>query len=128
MSNSVVYDAEKKLIVIEVRERIDKSLIRKIALDVSHFSKEHNCHLVLNDARESSLDLSTVEIYDLPKLIVEILQETGIEVHKFKRALVVSKGVDDFTFFETVSQNRGQNVTLFRNIDEAISWLLNKEH
>jgi hypothetical protein len=71
--------------------------------------------------------LSTLEIFDLPRIIVEILTETGLDVHKFKRVLVVSNDVDDFTFFETVSRNRGQKVTLFRNIDEARSWLLGKQ-
>jgi hypothetical protein len=126
MLNSVVYEAEKQLIVIEMTGRIDKTLIKQLASQVAYFSKERNCFLVLNDAREATVSLTTVEIYDLPKVIMEILSATGIEVRKFRRALVVSNGIDDFTFFETVSQNRGQNVTLFRSIDEAISWLLEK--
>lgn len=126
MLNSVDYDAGKRLIVIGIRERIDLPLIKKIASEVAHFSKEHNCFLVLNDAREATIGLSTVEIYNLPKMIVDILSETGIEVLKFRRALVFSKDVDDFTFFETVSKNRNQNVTLFRSVDEAVSWLLEK--
>jgi hypothetical protein len=124
--NSVDYDAGKRLIVIGIRERIDLPLIKKIASEVARFSKEHNCFLVLNDAREATIGLSTVEIYNLPKMIVDILSETGIEVLKFRRALVFSKDVDDFTFFETVSKNRNQNVTLFRSVDEAVSWLLEK--
>jgi hypothetical protein len=124
MPNSVVYDSEKRIIVIELQGLIDKPLIKQLASHVAGYSREHNCFLVLNDAREATLNLSTVEIYDLPKTIMEILAATGIEVRKFKRALVVSNDVDDFTFFETVSRNRGHNVMLFRSIDQAISWLL----
>jgi hypothetical protein len=125
--DSVVYDAEKRLIVIEIRGRIDKALVQNLASQVAGFSKEHNCFHVLNDAREATIFLSTLEIYSLPRTIMEILSATGVDVRKFKRALVFSKNVDDFTFFETVSRNRGQNVKLFRNIDEAVSWLLKKK-
>jgi len=62
----------------------------------------------------------------MPKMLQEILLESGIAIHKFKRAIVMANDIDDFTFFETVSQNRGQNVMTFRDIGEARSWLLSK--
>ncbi len=121
---SVKYDAEADLIVIEVKEVINTSLVRQLSHDAILLAKEHNCFLILNDARKATLSLSTMEIYGLLRLIQEIAAELETQVHRFKRALVVSQDIDDFTFFETVSQNRNQNVTLFRDVDEARKWLL----
>lgn len=126
MSNSVTYNQEDGFIRIEIQGKMDKALVKKLASLTARIAREHDCYLILSDAREATSALSTLDIYDLPRIIVQILTETGLEVHKFKRVLVVSNDVDDFTFFETVSRNRGQNVTLFRNIDEARSWLLGK--
>jgi hypothetical protein len=126
MSNSVTYNQEDGFIRMELQGKVDKALVKELASQTARIARKYECYLVLNDAREATSGLSTLEIFDLPRIIVEILTETGLEVHKFKRVLVVSKDVDDFTFFETVSQNRGQKVTLFRNFDEARSWLLGK--
>jgi len=93
---------------------------------VARLAEQHHCFLVLRDAREATPHFSTTEIYDLPKVILEILGQLGIPVHKFKRALVVSADIDDFTFSETASRNRGQNVTIFRGMDNARSWLFEK--
>jgi hypothetical protein len=73
-----------------------------------------------------SNSLSTMEIYDLPKIIQEIASDLETQMYRFKRALVNSEGIDDFAFYETVSRNQGQNVTLFRDVDEARRWLLGK--
>ncbi len=124
MSNSVTYNQEDGFIRMELQGKVDKALVKELASQTARIARKYECYLVLNDAREATSALSTLEIFDLPRIIVEILTETGLEVQKFKRALVVSKAIDDFTFFETVSQNRGQKVTLFRDFDEARSWLL----
>lgn len=126
MANLVKYDPQDHLIRIELHEKLDKSMIAILSSETALLAREHDCYLALTDAREASSGLSTLEIYGLPELIMEIFEETGISVYKFKRALVVDKNIDDFTFFETVSRNRGHNVTMFRNIDEAIEWLLAK--
>jgi len=121
-----MHDADDGLIAIRMDSRIDQSQLRAIASEVAQLAREHNCYLILNDAREATLGLSTTEIYELPKMVLEILSESGIQIHKFKRAVVMANDVDDFVFFETVSQNRGQNVRLFRDMGEARSWLLSK--
>ncbi len=76
--------------------------------------------------REATVSMSIVEIYELPKIFMDILLETGVQLSKFKRALVMSSDVDDFAFFETVSRNRGQNVVLFRSMEAARLWLIGK--
>ena len=126
MPYSATYDGEAGLIALSFRGKVDLPALRKLASDAARISKEHNCFLVLSDFREATLSLSTMEIYTLPKTLSEILSASGINVYRFKRALVMSTDIDDFTFFETVSRNRSQNITLFRDVDEAKKWLLRK--
>jgi hypothetical protein len=119
MSYSTKYDAQADFITIEVKQAINAHLVRQISHDVIRLAKEHNCFLILTDAREATVSLSTVELYDLPKLIQEVALELETQVQSFKRALVVSRDIDDFTFFETVSRNSSQKVKLFRDVNEA---------
>jgi hypothetical protein len=123
MSFSVTYDAEVGLIAIIVKGAIDHSVVREIAAEVARLAQEHGCGLVLTDTRETTLTLSVTDLYDLPKIIAKMLAELGLPVPGLKRALVVPDALDDFAFFETVSRNRGQNVMLFRDMDEAKKWL-----
>ncbi len=125
-SVSVTYDAEAGLITIVVKGMIDQSVVRKSTAEAARLVQEHNCSLVLNDAREATTTLSIADIYDLPKIVSEMLAQSGIPTQDIKRAVVVPDMMDDFVFFETVSQYRGQNVMLFRDIDDARKWLSGK--
>ena len=126
MPYSLVFDTEEKLIKITMQGTVNLPMVTKLASEVAEIAKEHNCFLILNDAREAIPDISVIGIHDLPKIFSEILSSAGIQISKFKRAIVVSKNINDFNFFETVSRNRAQNVMLFRDIHEAKKWLFEK--
>ena len=49
-----------------------------------------------------------------------------MDQHKFRRAFVVARDLDDFIFFETVTLNNRQNAKVFQDIDEARKWLQEK--
>jgi hypothetical protein len=123
MPNSVTYDAGSDLILISCNATVNSSAIHEIASAMAVVAKKYECFRILSDFREATLDLSLIEIYDLPKLVADILSAAGLQVHKYKRALVVTNDMDDFVFFETVSRNRGQPVMLFRSIEKAKEWL-----
>lgn len=126
MSSSVTYNPDDGFITIWLEGKIDKALVMKLASETGHVARQNDCYLVLCDAREATVSMSIVEIYELPKIFMDILLETGVQLSKFKRALVMSSDVDDFAFFETVSRNRGQNVVLFRSMEAARLWLIGK--
>ena len=102
---------------------INIQMIKGAIPELARLLKEHNCFLILNDSREAVPDVSTIDIYSLPKFFSEMLSEAGVQVHKLRRAIIVSKDMNEFAFFETVSRNRAQNVMLFRDPDEAKKWL-----
>jgi len=81
---------------------------------VLRINKDTGCSLVLVDARKQNVSPDTMDLYDF-----------GSELPRaFKFAVVISdKTIDDHFFLETVGKNRGKPIQLFRNIEEAVSWL-----
>ncbi len=126
MSHLVRYDAEAGLIILSIQGTIDSSTIRKVVSEVIRISEEHKCLLILSDLRDATAGLSTVDIYNLPRMLSKMLSVEGLQIHNFRRAVVVAADMDDFSFFETTSVNRAQNVKVFRDMDEAKKWLSGK--
>jgi hypothetical protein len=67
-----------------------------------------------------------IELYELPKIILDTFASSGLKAHRLRRALVASKEVKDFQFFENVTVNRGLNTKVFYDIVEAKKWLYKK--
>ncbi|MFC1795063.1 hypothetical protein ACFL3Q_15940 [Planctomycetota bacterium] len=118
MPYEIAYDMEADCMMCRMFCKIDTPLVKAFTSDVVSLMDKHQCTRILNDLREADLSLSTFEIYDIPRLVTE----TSLK-NWFPKALVVSKELDDYLFFESVSHNSGQNVKVFRDIDEAKSWL-----
>lgn len=130
MPYSVTYDQDHGLIVVKIEGRIGQNLIKSLVSDVALIAKEKDCFLLLNDARDATVDLSTVDIYHLPELLTDTFFQFDISLYKFKRAIVISRGLremEDFIFFETVSKNRGHNLNIFHDIKTAKQWLCEQQ-
>ncbi len=96
-------------------------LITQVAAHV----KKYHCYRVLGDFRNADLDMTTVRIYDLPKLLMEQTHKQGISIFKLKRAMLTPlQQAENFRFFETVSANQMQTVQIFQDADEARTWLM----
>jgi hypothetical protein len=124
MPYSVTYDADGGYIVIRVQGRLNLAAVNDIASEAIRVANEAQCSLVLSDFREATLEFSTFDLYEVPRLLAKLIAPTGRAVHEFKRALVVSEEVENLGFFELVSRNRAQNVRVFHDYDEAKAWLL----
>lgn len=98
-------------------------VVRNAMADLIQMAKEQGCFRVLNDMRGATLKLSMVEVYNLPNLIAETASTAGLQVYKFKRALVISEDQVLLPFFENVSRNRLHKLRLFHSIESAEQWL-----
>jgi hypothetical protein len=83
--------------------------------------KKNGITKYLSDNRKTNIDLSAVDIYDLPKTFMK----KGLENWSKVAVIISSKSgkIDEFKFFETVSQNIGYNVKIFKNEEKALTWL-----
>ena len=124
MPYTIEYDPQG-IITIKVQGQLTMSIIRKITGEALQLAKEMDCHRALNDLREAKVELSIIDVYNLPKLLLEYASTLGVQGFQLKRAVVVSSGEKLAYFFETVSRNRVQNVKIFYDDDEpARQWLL----
>lgn len=119
MRYEIQYDADRNCLLIHIQGTMEASELPGLASDLVALTERHKCERLLNDIREVELRLSTLDIYDIPELAIE----SGLSP-RVRRALLVTSDQKESAFFETVSMNRGQNVRVFTDFDEAMSWLM----
>ena len=126
MPHTIIYNSEMHIIESKFQKDLTFSEVKEFISEGARIAKENDCALFLTDYREVNLKLSTLEIYEVPKLMQDTFASTGFNARRLKRAIVVAKNLKDFLFHETVTVNRGQNAKVFYDIDEAKKWLLSK--
>ncbi len=112
MAYTVVYDPDEDCVDASIEGAVDLALAQRYAQEIITQLRAHNCPRLLNDMRQASLKLSTIDLYDLPAWIEERLEEAGVS-RACKRALLVSRDFRDYEFYETVSRNHGHLLKVF---------------
>ena len=126
MPHTVTYNPETHIVETKAHGNLTLEEAKELIFDIGQACAENNCFLCLSDYRDVTLKLSTLDIYSIPQILSDKLASMGLPANKVKRAVVIAKDIRDFEFFETVTINRGQNIKLFQDIDEAKKWLLKK--
>ncbi len=119
MSHTIIYNSEMHIIESTFQEGLTFSEVKEFISEGVRIAKEKDCALFLTDYREATLKLSTLEIYEVPKLMQETFASTGLNIRRIRRAVIAAKDLKDYLFYETVTINRGQNAKVFYDIDEA---------
>ena len=119
MECSVSYDQENDCLIAHCQGIMDKEGQKKHAQEILKMATKHDCRCLLNDLRNATFEFSTIEIYELPR----ILEIEGID-HSWRRAVLVKEEqIKEVHFFETVAVNRGYRVKIFAELNEAMEWL-----
>ena len=126
MLHTITYNSDLRIVEIKFRENVTLKEVKEILWESAQIAKEQNCFLFLSDFREATMKLSTLELYEFPKLLSEIFASSEISPHKIKRAFVVANDLENYNFFENVNVNRGYRHKMFQDISEAKKWLLEK--
>ena len=124
MTHTVTYNPGLGIIETIAQGKLTLDEAKEIISEITQMAIEQNCFLCLSDYHEATIDMSTLEIYDIPKVLSNMVTSLGLNPSQFKRAILVEKSFEDFHFFETVTLNAGQNIRLFQDTDEAKKWLL----
>ena len=84
-------------------------------------SKEHNTLLYLADCLEMVGGHSVIDLYGL----IGLFDQLNISIDSKEAVLMKSlqNSAKEIEFYETACRNRGFNVKLFTNRDEALDWL-----
>lgn len=128
MSYTIKYNPEEHIVEVKVQGTVNLDEFKEISSQGIQLAKEKECFHILADYREATIiSLSTLEIYDLPKILSGTSNPIGISATRFKRAIVVApKDADDAHFAETVAVNQGQNAKIFQDVEAAKKWLSEK--
>ena len=126
MLHTITYNSDLRIVEIKFRENVTLKEVKEILWESAQIAKEQNCFLFLSDFREATMKLSTLELYEFPKLLSEIFASSEISPHKIKRAFVVANDLENYNFFENVNVNRGYQHKMFQDVSKAKKWLLEK--
>jgi hypothetical protein len=127
MPHTIHYNPEADIIEIKVEGNVDRDKLKEIFSQGVQLAKKKKCFRFLNDFREATIDLSTMDIFNLPEVLSSISDPLGIPAYRFRRALVIApEYTRDAGFAEDVTVNRGQHAKFFQDAEEAKKWLLKK--
>ena len=123
MSNSIIYDHSSGLICVTLVGAIDKRMMDDLTMQTLRLVQQHSCFRVLADIRQANSTVSTIDLFQRARETAQYVSDSNIP-SSYKRALVIGDNVEDPRFFETVSQNRAQQVRIFHDVEEAKRWLM----
>jgi len=116
MAYSVEYDAVEKMIMAKIVGKTTQSELQEFGSRIIHMIKQENCFHILTDLREAAMNVSVVEMFNMPFKLREIAEAEQVSIYSAKRAVVALKTQKDLEFYETVSRNRGYYMQLFHDM------------
>ena len=118
MPYTLRYEPDNNCVVLTFENTVTIENIKEAAPRVARMCEENSCEYLLNDMSAATIDVSFMELYTSPKIMDKSRMSPTI-----KRALVVPPGFDEAGFLETVTRNKGHNLMVFQDIEEAKRWL-----
>jgi len=127
MSYITSYNSKTHVIESKFIQNLNFVEVKGFISDGALISKENNCPFFLSDYRQVRLKLSTMEIFEVPKLMQGEFASLNLWVNRLYRAVVAAEDLKDYQFYETAAINRGQHLKVFTDIAEAKKWLSEKQ-
>lgn len=114
---TLIRSQDPPLIRVTARGRFDLSDWGSVAREARSTAAEARCNL-LYDVRQATMFMSTADQYDWPRKLKSLDVDSPPRL-----AIVYLEDIHDVSFFETASQNMGQNVRAFTDYEEAEAWV-----
>jgi len=123
MAHTITYNPETHFIETKFQGSVASDEMKEIFSEALQIAIEKETFLFLSDFREATINLSTLEIYELPKAMSNTAIQLGLKPYQIKRAIVTNKDFKDSTFSENTNVNNGLRAKFFNDIEEAKKWL-----
>ena len=123
---TVEYDSELRIIECRYVGQVTDDDFKEATAKAIALAKANNTKRFLVDDSEWEGGASVLGLFELPEIHKEL------EADRTSRAALVlpppssTAEVRDAQFYETVCRNRGWNVRVFSELEEAIDWLTSK--
>ena len=112
------YDESTRILTITTSDFYDSTVARQMLGELKHALTHHGAHRVLIDQQKAEIRLTFSDLINRTDLYKAI----GIPPST-KTALVFRVIVDDYRFLEDVCVNRGYQLKIFDNFENAVRWL-----
>jgi hypothetical protein len=119
MEYNVDYDQENDYLIASYEGVLNFETMKEYMREIVKKGQECNCKRLLNDLRKARIGKDTMTIFNTP----EAMEKEGIDLGWIRAVVVDKQHKEDFRFYETVAMNRGHQVRLFTEFDDAINWL-----
>ncbi len=114
----VYYDEKHDCIIGSFVGLMDFSALKKYLTEIVRIALKHKCKQFYNDLRNAELYFAIINIYKIPAMLLA----AGID-QSWKIAGLVSKNSMKFQFLGMVASQKGFQVKIFTDPDEATNWL-----
>lgn len=122
MPFSLRYDPEAECVLAVIEGRADARMAREFTRELVSLFRKTGCKRLLNDMRLASLEMSILEIDDIPAMS----SEAGID-ETCSGAILVSGDDEKFSFLQATCNIRHQYLKIFTDYDEAREWLMKRK-
>ena len=125
MSWKIDYLPEHQVVRVTTSGRMTLELLKQMASDGLAEAAKHGASRFLVDHRAMTPDLETMDIYDLPRINLELGLQRAHRV-----AIVMSAATEkkaDFKFYEDRAYNVGLAHRLFTDPETALAWLTGED-
>lgn len=90
MSYSIIFNDEKRYILVTLTGEIDVPTIRTAILEAGKVILEHQCNRIIGDFRETTLLMGTMDILHLYEFWIQTLKTNKVNQHESKRAIYIN--------------------------------------
>ena len=118
MSTDIEYLDDKDLVLTRTSGFYDLEAEAETLRDIITKLNELNCNRCIMDLRASDVISKTMDCYCRP----EMFEKFGLK-RSVKMALVLRELSERSHFYENVCVNRGWDIRVFHDYDDAIDWL-----
>ena len=118
MSYLIIYDKELDCLWGRYKGVLDKLSVIEISIELKKQATIHNCNRVISDFQNVYLNLSNKAMMD----VINMVSQIGIGL-EWKRAIVVSKNIADYSFYDNLAIKKGHSVKVFTDEKEAMKWM-----
>ncbi len=123
MSAAIHIHEQLRIVEIVFHGAISIHEISQIRMNISKIVYEKKYHKFLSNLLDAELELDVTEITELPNRIEELAIMMGDEKYKKRGAILIKKEDKKIEFLVAYFNNRGLEVKIFYDKEEAKEWL-----
>lgn len=126
MTCKISYDSAQNFILAKYNGFVNFEALKQSIISIIGEVAKKDCKRVICDFSKSTLSLTTIEMIMIENVVDKTAKDIGFFPPSLKRALIrkdIEINKQNYDFYIAYSSNRGHQIEVFNNIDNATNWL-----